>query len=122
MQMPRTALNWGIVAAIAAVITVLQIFFGSVTAILLLAIRVLILLALGYFLYTLWRNNRSRLQYLSTRQKLLFYGAGALIVIVVLGSFAPLGWSLFSAIVFFLIVGGCAYVMWRIWRESEGWY
>jgi predicted nucleic acid-binding Zn ribbon protein len=120
--MPRTAINWGIVVALALVITVLQVFFGSVTTILMLGIRVLILVALGYLLFTLWRNNRARLQYLERRQKLLFYGAGALIVLVVLGSFLPLGWSFFSAILFFAIIGGCAFVMWRIWRDSEDWY
>ncbi len=119
--MPRSALNWVVVALIAAAVTVLQVLAGPVIAILMIAIRVLILAAFVYFLYTLWRNNRQRLSYLSRRQKLLFYGAGALLVLVVLGSFL-LSWTLLTTLLFFAVIGGCAYVMWRVYQDTAGWY
>ena len=119
--MPRSAVNWIVVAVIAAAITVLQVLAGPVIAILLIAIRVLILAAFVYFLFTLWRNNRSRLSHLEGRQKLLFYGAGALLVVVVLGSFL-LSWTLLTTLLFFAIIGGCAYVMWRVYQDTAGWY
>ena len=101
--MPRSVINWIVVALIAAVVTVLQVLAGPVIAILMIAIRVLILAAFVYFLYTLWRNNRQRLSYLSRRQKLLFYGAGALLVLVVLGSFL-LSWTLLTTLLFFAVM------------------
>jgi len=119
--MSRSAINWVVVGLIAAVITVLQVLAGPVIEILLIVVRVLILAAFAYFLYTLWRNNRTRLSYLDRRQKLLFYGAGALLILVVLGSFL-LTWTLLTTLMFFVIIGGCGYVMWRLYRDTAGWY
>ncbi len=119
--MPRSAINWVVVGLIAAIITVLQVLAGPVIEILLIVVRVLILAALAYFLYTLWRNNRTRLSYFDRRQKLLFYGAGALLILVVLGSFL-LTWTLLTTLMFFVIIGGCGYVMWRLYRDTAGWY
>jgi hypothetical protein len=119
--MSRTVINWVVVGLIAAVITVLQVLAGPVIAILLIAVRVLILAALVYFLYTLWRTNRARLSYLDRRQKLLFYGAGALLILVVFGSFL-LSWTLLTTLMFFAIIGGCAFVMWRVYQDTAGWY
>jgi hypothetical protein len=117
----RQIINWGIVVLAALVVTVLQVVGGPVLWVMGLVLRVAILAALGWFMYTLWRNNRSRLQWLSRRQKLLFYGAAALLVAAVLISFlVPL--MLFTSIFLLLIVGGCAFVMWRIYQDTAGWY
>lgn len=116
------AIHWGVFALLALGVTALQLVAGEVLGVLLLIVRILILVGLGYFVYTLWRNNRSRLQWLNRRQKALFYGAGALLVLVVLGSFAPIGWNLLTALLFLVIVGACIFVMWRMWRETDGWY
>lgn len=116
------AIHWGVFALLALGVTALQLVAGEVLGVLLLVVRILILVGLGYFVYTLWRNNRSRLQWLNRRQKALFYGAGALLVLVVLGSFAPIGWNLLTALLFLVIVGACIFVMWRMWRETDGWY
>ena len=75
----RQIINWGIVVLAALVVTVLQVVGGPVLWVMGLVLRIAILAALGWFMYTLWRNNRSRLQWLSRRQKLLFYGAAALL-------------------------------------------
>ncbi len=119
--MSKPWFSWGIVVAAALVLTVLQVVAGPVVEILLIVVRIAILAALIYFVYRIWRNNRSRLSWLSRRQKLLFYGAGLIIVVVVVGSFL-INWSLFTALLFFAIIGACGYVMWRLWRETDGWY
>jgi hypothetical protein len=117
----RQIVNWAIVVLAAIIVTVLQVVAGQVLWVLALVVRVAILAGLAWFGYTLWRNNRSRLQWLSTRQKLLFYGAGALLVIVVLVSFLlPL--TLFTSLFFLALAGGCAFVMWRIYQDTSGWY
>jgi hypothetical protein len=117
----RRIVNWAIVVAAAVVVTVLQVLAGPAVWVLALILRIAILLGLGWFLYTLWRNNRARLQWLSRRQKALFYGAGAVLVLAVLVSFLlPL--MLFTSIFLLAVVGGCAFVMWRIYQDTAGWY
>ena len=117
----RQVVNWGIVAALAVVVTVLQVVAGPVMWWLSVALRVAILAGLVVFGYRLWREHRGRLSLLETRQKLLFYGAALVIVLFILGSFLlPL--SLFGAILFLVIVGGAGFVMWRIWQDAAGWY
>ncbi len=117
----RQIINWAIVAAAAIVVTVLQVVAGPVVWILSIVLRVALLAGLGWFAYTLWRGNRARLQWLTRKQKLLFYGAGAMIVLVVLVSFLlPL--MLFTSIFLLAIAGACGFVMWRIYQESSGWY
>jgi hypothetical protein len=117
----RRIVNWAIVVAVAVVVTVLQVLAGPAVWVLALILRIAILLGLGWFLYTLWRNNRARLQWLSRRQKALFYGAGAVLVLAVLVSFLlPL--MLFTSIFLLAVVGGCAFVMWRIYQDTAGWY
>ena len=114
-------INWGIVVLAAIAVTVLQVVAGQVLWVLAIVIRVAILAGLVWFGYSLWRNNRSRLQWLSTRQRLLFYGAAAVLVIAVLTSFVlPL--TLISSIAVLLIAGGCGFVMWRIYQDTDGWY
>ncbi len=117
----RQIINWAIVVAAAIVVTVLQIVAGPVIWVLSIIVRVAILAGLVWFGYTLWRGNRARLQWLTTRQKLLFYGAAALLVATVLVSFLlPL--MLFTSIFLLAVVGGCAFVMWRIYQDASGWY
>jgi len=118
---PRNVVNWGIVVALGVVVTALQIVAGPVVTLLLVAAQIAILVVLGIFLYRLWRDHRSRLSYLSPLQRLAFYGAAAVIVVVVLGAFL-IDWSLITVVLFFAIVGACGYAMWRLWRETEGWY
>ena len=117
----RRVANWGIIVVAAAVVTVLQVVASPVVWGLSIALRVLILVGLVVLGYRLWRENRGRLSFLETRQKILFYGAAAVMVLFILGSFLlPL--SLFGAILFVVVVGGCAFVMWRIWQDAAGWY
>ena len=117
----RQLANWGIIVAAAVVLTVLEVVAGQVVWLLSVALRVLILVGLVWFGYRLWRENRARLSYLDTRQKVLFYGAAVVLVVFILGSFLlPL--SLFGALLFLLVVGGCGFVMWRIWQDAAGWY
>lgn len=117
----RQVVNWAIVVLAAVVVTVLQVVAGPVVWFLALILRIAILAALVWFGYTLWRNNRSRLQWLSNRQKLLFYGAGALLVLVVLVSFLlPL--TLLTSLFLLVIAGACGFVMWRIYQDTSGWY
>jgi len=117
----RQLINWAIVVLAAVIVTVLQVVAGQVIWILALIIRLAILAGLIWFGYTLWRNNRSRLQWLSRRQKLVFYGAAAFLVVAVLLSFLlPL--TLISSVFLLALAGACGFVMWRIYQDTSGWY
>ncbi|MGI9186964.1 MAG: hypothetical protein ACR2J9_05515 [Gaiellales bacterium] len=117
----RQVINWAIVVLAAVVVTVLQVVAGPVIWILGLVVRIAILAGLVWFGYTLWRNNRSRLQWLTGRQKLVFYGAAALLVVVVLASFL-LPMTLFTSLFLLVVAGACGFVMWRIYQDTSGWY
>ena len=117
----RQLASWGVVVLLAVLVTVLQVVAGPVVALLGLALRVAILVGLAVFAYRLWREHRSRLGFLSSRQKALFYGAAVLIVVAVVGSFLlPL--TLLSSLLLLVVVGGCAFVMWRLYQDAAGWY
>lgn len=123
--MNRNVVNVAIILAAAAVVTAFLWFAGTAVSYVLLVLQIAILVAIGFFLYTLYRNHRSRLAWLSGRQRALFYGAAALLVLVIIGSFVVpmlIGWSFATALLFFLVIGVCAFVMYRIWRDTEGWY
>jgi hypothetical protein len=117
----RQVINWAIVVLAAVAVTVLQVVAGQVLWILALIIRLAILAGLIWFGYSLWRNNRSRLQWLSRRQKLLFYGAAVVLVLAVLISFLlPL--TLLTSVFLLALAGACGFVMWRIYQDTSGWY
>ena len=123
--MPRAYVNWLIVAGLALAVTVLPVMTGTVTMVLMVLIQLLVMLGLGWFGYQLWRNNRTRLQYLNGRQRLTFYGALVVLVAVLLLSFvSSLLWGagLFTTIVLLAIVGVCAFVMYWLWQDAAGWY
>jgi hypothetical protein len=121
----RTVANIAIILAAAGVVTALLWFAGEAVSLFLLILQIAILVAIVYFLYTVYRNNRSRLAWLDPGKRALFYGAAVLLVAVVVASFAmPFfgGWSFFTAVLFFGVIAVCAFVMYRIWTETSGWY
>lgn len=125
MPEARTAVNIAIILGAAAVVTALLWFAGEAVSLFLMILQIAILVAIVYFLYTVYRENRSRLSWLSGQKRALFYGAAILLIAVVVASFAiPFfgGWSLFTAVAFFGVIGLCAFVMYRIWTETSGWY
>ncbi len=105
-----------IVALIAGVIVVLQLY-NTLAALFLLA-RIAFLLAIALFVFMVWRDQRHTISMWSTRARYVFYGAALLIVVDFLVWFVrgiP-GRDAFAFVVT-LIVG--AYAMWRTWRDEH---
>ena len=80
--------------------------------------RVAFLLAMLWFAYTLWRNHRSEINVWPLRARAVFYGAALLLVADLLVYFfrhvaGP------DALAFFLVLGGCGYALWRVWRDQH---
>ena len=80
--------------------------------------RIAFLLAMVWFAYTLWRNHRSEINVWPLRARAVFYGAALLLVADLLVYFfrhvaGP------DALAFFLVLGGCGYALWRVWRDQH---
>lgn len=111
---PPLARGFGIVALIAVVVVVLSLepVLATVGGIL----RIAFFLAIAFFLFLLWRERRGDLEVWSEWNRKLFYAA---IVLAVLDIGMAIGLGMPSgrdALAFILVLGGCAYVVVRVWR------
>jgi len=105
-----------IIAAVAALIVVLNLETSLTTAALL--VRVAFVLVIGLVLYTLWRDfGRREISLWPTSQQFVFYGACVLFLV-------DLGWFFYAhpsgpdALVFFVVAAACIFAAWRIWRRQ----
>ena len=119
--MSTTVRNILIVVAAAAVITALGTAGSGVANLLIFVLSLLILAGLLYFGYTLYRQNRSQLEWLPQKHKIALYVAaiGAVIVLVT-------GWfwatTLATTLLMFALLGVCGYVIYRVWQEARRYY
>ena len=105
-----------LVGLIALVVVVLQLQ-ATLTALFLLA-QIAFFLAIAFFIYLVWRERRGDIEAWSTRARVAFYGAAALIVLD-LGAFFLTGPSGRDALAFFLVLIICAFAMFRVWRDQN---
>ena len=105
-----------IILVIVALIVVLSL--ESVLTALWLLATIAFFLAVAFFVYLLWRERRAEIGAWSTRARVVFYGAAALIVL----DFAVYFWRGASgpdAVVFLGVLGICGFSMWRVWRDEH---
>jgi hypothetical protein len=121
VRIPVVARNLLIVAAIAAVLTVISSVSGPVIGLLLALARIAVVAALLWWGYTIWRENRGTFGLMSDRLRWALYAAVAALAIVILTSYF---WAntFATVILLFLLVGGLGYVIYRIWQESRRYY
>jgi hypothetical protein len=105
-----------VIAVAAAVVVLLSLEPALATAGALLSVA--FFLAVAFFLFLLWRDRKSDLEVWSDRGRLLFYGA-IVLAVVDIGMFIGLGPSGPEALAFLLVLAGCAYTMFRVWREEH---
>ena len=105
-----------IIAAIAGIIVAASA--ESALSVVFLVIRILFLVALVLFVYGLWRNNRHEISMWSTRARVTFYAAAA-IMAVDLVAFFFLHASGPNAAIFFVVLLATGAAMWRIWRDER---
>ena len=80
--------------------------------------RVAFLVAMAWFAYTLWRNHRVEINVWPLRARVVFYGAALLLVAdLILYFFRHVAGP--DALAFFLVLGGCGYALWRVWRDQH---
>jgi len=115
-RMNPTVRGFVIIAAIVAVIVVLQLE-ATLTALLILA-RIAFLLAIAFFIYLIWRERRAEIANWSVRARVVFYGA-AILAVADLGVDWYGGAHGLQVIAFLgvLVLSGLA--MWRTWRDQH---
>jgi hypothetical protein len=105
-----------IVALVAIVIVVLQLY-QTLFALQLLA-RIAFFLAIAFFIYLMWRERRGDIAAWSRRSQAVFYGA-ALLIVADLGAYFLVGASGPDALAFLLVLGLAAFSMFRVWRDER---
>jgi small-conductance mechanosensitive channel len=103
----------GLVALVVVVLS-LQPVLATVGGLL----RIAFFLAIAFFLFLVWREKRGDIEAWSDRSRRVFYGAFALAALDV-GVLIGLGASGPDALVFFLVLGACAYAAYRTWRDEH---
>ena len=105
-----------IIGLIALVVVVLSL--QSVLATVGGLLRIGFFLAIAFFLFLLWREKRGDIESWQDRSRNVFYGA-IVLAVVDIGAFIGLGASGPDALAFFLVLGACAYAIFRVWRNEH---
>jgi len=105
-----------IITAIAAVVFVLQLEQTLVAISVLLQIA--FLLAIAFFVYMVWRDNRHEISMWPARVQVTFYGA-ALLIVADIGAYWYDRPSGLDAVAFLFVLAACAFALWRAWRDMR---
>ena len=105
-----------IIALIAVVVVVLNLY-SAVLAIGML-LRIAFFLAIAFFIYLVWRERREEIGSWPTRERVVFYGSAALIV-AAFGSYFWRGLPGYEALAFIGVLAGGGYAMFRVWRNRH---
>ena len=115
-EMNPTLRGFLIVGVIALVIVVLQLY-QTLTALFLLA-QIAFLLAIAFFVFLVWRDQRSSIGLWPARARAVFYGAAVLIV-ADFGVWFLRGIDGRDAFAFVVVLILCGYSMWRVWHNQH---
>ena len=109
-----------IIALIALVVVVFQLY--TTLAVVGGLLRIAFFLAIAFVIFLWWKSRRADIEAWSDRSRLTFYAAAILIVIDLGASFSPFRIAPlagFSALSFILVLAICGYAMWRVWRDEH---
>ena len=105
-----------ILAAIAGLVVVFQLE-QTLVALQTLA-RIAFLLAIAYFIFLTWREQREGISMWSSRAQWVFYGA-ALLIVADIGAITFVNESGSDAVAFVAVLALCGFAMWRTWRDQH---
>jgi hypothetical protein len=105
-----------VIALIAAVIVALSL--ESTLGALFILARIAFFLAIAYFVFLVWREQRAGIASWGRRPRTVFYGA-ALLIVVDLGVYFVRSVSGLDAVAFFVVLGLSGFAMWRVWRDQH---
>jgi small-conductance mechanosensitive channel len=113
----RPTLRGFLIIALIALVVVLLNLYTAVIAIGML-LRIAFFLAIAFFIYLVWRERRDEIASWSAREIVVFYGS-ALLIVAALGLYFWRGWSGYEELAFIGIVGCSGFAMWRVWRDRH---
>ena len=113
--------NLLILAVVAAGVTAIGRTSERVLSALYLVASLALIVGLIALAYRVWRENRGTFSLMSTRLRLALYGSVLGLVLVIATSSLWVS-SLLTSILFFVLIGGLGYVIWRVWEESRRYY
>jgi len=105
-----------ILAVIAGLIVVFQLE-RTLAALSILA-RVAFVLAIAYFIFLVWREQREGISMWSQRARIVFYGA-AVVAVADVGAYWYGGAVGLQVIAFVAVLALCGFAMWRTWRDQH---
>jgi small-conductance mechanosensitive channel len=105
-----------IIAAIALLVVVLNLYVALATVGGLL--RIAFFLAIAFFIFLAWRERREEIALWPRRALVAFYGA-AVLMVVTFGYYVLHGASGLDAVAFLVILALCAFSLWRVWRDQH---
>ncbi len=105
-----------IIAAIALVVVLLNLYTAVIAIGMLL--RIAFFLAIAFFIYLVWRERRDEIGSWSVRERVVFYGSAILIVAAV-GLYFWHGWPGYEQLGFIGVVGCAGFAMFRVWRDQH---
>jgi small-conductance mechanosensitive channel len=105
-----------IIALIALVVVVLNLYSAVVAIGMLL--RIAFFLAIAFFVYLVWRERRGEIEAWSARERVVFYGA-ALLIVAALAIYFWRGLPGYDQLAFIGILACSAYAMFRVWRQRH---
>jgi uncharacterized RDD family membrane protein YckC len=109
-----------IILAVAALITASGEAGAIGLSLVLLLLRIAFLVVIGIVIFRLWRERRGEIGMWGMRSRVVFYGAAALAFVDLAATFFtryPQGGG--EALVFFFVLGACAFAMFRVWRDEH---
>ncbi|HUQ21492.1 MAG TPA: hypothetical protein VM049_00600 [Gaiellaceae bacterium] len=115
-DMNATVRGFLIIALIALIVVVLSLepVLATVGGLL----RIAFFLAIAFFLFLLWREKRGDIESWQDRSRNVFYAA-VVLAVVDIGALIGLGASGPDALAFFLVLAGCGYAGFRVWRTEH---
>jgi hypothetical protein len=113
--------NLGIIALVAAAITAIGHTSQRVLSALYTIASLALILGLLLLAYRVWKENRGTFSLMSTKLRLALYGSVAALVVVIATSSLWVH-GLLTSLLFFGLLGGLGYVIWRVWEESRRYY
>ena len=116
MRLNGTVRGLVIIAAIAGVIVALQLW--ATLAIIVVLARIAFFLAIAFFVFLMWREQREGISMWPQRAQVVFYGA-AIVAVADVGAYWYGGARGMEVVAFVAILALCGLAMFRTWREQH---
>jgi len=105
-----------VIAAIAGIVVALRL--EATLAVLLDVLRIAFILAIAFFVYLIWREQREGIAMWPARAQVVFYGA-AFVAVADVGVYWYGGAPGYALLAFVAVLACCGFAGWRTWRDQH---